>query len=481
MIKLLKEKFNYRIIMLISLWYMFILRIWPLMSIARYNHSNADDYWMSSHMHFTWEDTHSIWETVKIAWVFAVNMWKNWDGCLFSMFIGNLAPVVFHEDYNKITFFILAGSIIFSFFLLLFEIMVRVFKMDWLSFGLICPVMLIAIINFVPSIKDAFFWWVGGINYTLFSAVLFFTHACLIEYMVSKRKVFLVIGTFFSFSVGLGNLLSGLVNPEILIIECVIFIYINKKGGLPFLVPTAAGIVGLLTNVLAPANLVRGGDNLFSNSVVDSIIGTIVASTNFLENFYKPPMFFMFIFICAIIFIFFDTSKINYKFKYPGIFVVFTYLVYCSVFTPVVYVGCAFYGRCINVSFFVLSVILILNIIYIVGWLKNRFNIKSTSKSNEIIVVCMFFFMVMWANVHYYPYYHSAIAEVSLKEGQARDFDAKVDARYRDYYNPDIDVVIIEPIDWVPSIFYFDDSCLNLLAYYFHKEAIRYPDGYEQP
>ncbi|MGN0160521.1 MAG: DUF6056 family protein [Lachnospiraceae bacterium] len=485
MIKKLKEKFDYRFIPMIALWWVFLQQFWPLLSISRYNHSNADDYWMSSHVHFEWVDTHSFFKTVAMAWKCAVNLWKNWDGCLFSMFIGSMPPVVFHEDYNKFTFSILAGALIICFLAFLFVLLVRVCKMDWVSFALVSPVFLIVLTSMLPSIKDAFFWWVGGINYTLFSAIFFLAQAFVLEYVVSERIPFLIIGSVLSFMVGPGNLLSGLLNPEVLVLECVVWLYIKKKKGslkkgLLFLIPTFSGIAGLMLNVLAPGNLIRGGDGLFSSSITGAIWGTIVASTNFIKIFYTPSMFCMLLLLIVIVFLGMKKEKLQYTFKYPFLFLIVTYLVYCSVFTPVIFADSAYYGRCLNVSFFVFVAFVLINIIYFIGWIKQRRTVV-ISKGVSMTMVLTTSVLVLWATHYFYPYYDSALAAESLRCGQAQDFDAKVDARYEQYYDPSVKDVIIEPIDWIPSIFYFDDDCLPNLEFYFEKDSIRYPDGYEQP
>lgn len=474
MFKKIRDIIDVRIIPTIISWIIFVQTTLPLLEISKYNHSNADDFWMSSQAHLVWADTHSLWETIAQGFKSAVYLWKTWDGCFLSMFIGGLPPGVFHEDYYKYTFVVLAGSLIIALCAFLFVLLVRVFRFDMWHYLMICPIMLTLFLNMSPSAKDAYYWWVGGINYTLFFAVFLMAQAFVLEYMVSRRICFLIIGSVLSFCVGLGNLLSGLVNPVVLVLELLFFLYVNKKDKkrFLFLIPTTCGIAGLLGNVLAPGNLIRGGDSLFSSSVFSAIWGTITASTNFIPHFYRTGMICMFLFITAVIIDGFKKSKLTFSFRYPLAFVVLSYLVYCSVFTPVIYANSAFYGRCKNVSFGVLMIWYLVNIIYLTGWAYNRIK---TQKFEKMKTWSVFITMalVIFACVEFKSSFDYLSAKQSLTIGQAQDFDQKVDERFRIYYDDNITEVEIEEITWIPPIFYWDEDSTEGLEYYFQKEYIR--------
>lgn len=474
MLKKIKDTIDIRVIPAIISWIIFIKTTLPLLEISRYNHSNADDFWMSSQAHLEWVDTHSLWATIVQGFKSAVYLWKTWDGCFLSMFIGGLPPGVFHEDYYKYTFTILAGSLIVALGAFLFVLLVRVFRFDIWHYLMICPMMLTLFLNMSPSAKDAYYWWVGGINYTLFFAVFLMAQALVLEYMVSKRIFFLITGSVLSFCVGLGNLLSGLVNPVVLVLELIFFLSVNKKDKKKFLffIPVTCGIAGLLGNVLAPGNLIRGGSSLFASSVFSSIWGTIVASTNFIPHFYRMGMICIFLFITAVIVDGFRKNQLSFSFRYPVAFAVLSYLVYCSVFTPVIYAHSAFYGRCKNVSFGVLMIWYLVNIIYLTGWAYNRIK---TQKFEKIKIWGVFVTMalVIFACVKFQTSFDCLSAKQSLQIGQAQDFDQKVDERFRIYYDENVMDVVVEEITWIPPIFYWDEDSTEGLEYYFQKNSIR--------
>ena len=470
--KWIKKIIDSYIVPVILIGVLLYKKFMPLLLISRYNHSNADDFWMSSAAHHVWADTHSLIATIQRGFLNAVNIWKYWDGCFLSMFIGGLPPVVFHEDYYKYTFVVIAGMLLVGVIAVLFELLVRLFKFPIQHYLLITAAMIIMLFNFMPSIKDGYYWWVGGINYTFFTGVFLLAQALLIEYIVSSRKVFLILGSIVAFSVGLGNLLSGLINPLVLVLEFIVLILLYKKEKILFAIPVACGILGLMGNVLAPGNLIRGGEDLFENPVFASIFGAIKASIGFIPHFYRKPMFWFFLFMIIVIIDAFCRKKTEIKFRMPLLFVIISFGVYCAVFAPVVYAGSAYYGRCQNVSYIVMMFMYLLDIIYIIGWTFNKFDIKI----NKVVRTCAVYgaIAVLLFTSHYLDmYFDSAYAVESMRVGQAQDFDRRVDERFAMYYDDSIKEVYVEKIDWMPGIFYWDDDCLKDLEWYFQKDFIK--------
>ncbi len=474
MLNRIKEKIDLRIFPTIIAWLYFFKTFKPLLIISKYNHSSQDDFWMSSGAYHVWEQTQSVWETIKEGFNAAVWLWQTWDGCFLSMFIGGLPPLVFHEDYYKYTFVVLAGSLIIGLMLFLFVLLVRVCKFDIWHYLIICPIMLFIFMNMIPSAKEAYYWWVGGVNYIMFFSVFLVSQALVLEFMVSKRIVFLILGSIVAFSVGLGNLLSGLLCPIVLVLELIVYLYVHKKKGLIFLIPTISGIAGLLCNVLAPGNLIRGGNGLFSESPFAAIWETIVVSTDFIQYFYKKPMIILFILVAIVVFDGFSKNKLEFKFKYPLAFVMLSYLVYCSVFTPVCYANSAFYGRCQNISFSVMMFMYLINIIYVTGWLHTKFyqlNSERAKKIKHVLIYPVMILAIILCVKNQEKLYHYD-AMTSLISGQAEDFDRRVDERFDMYYNDEIKDVTVTVIDWIPPIFYWDDQCLDEMVNYFHKDSV---------
>ncbi len=471
MFEKMKFKVNFRIFPAIAAWMFFFRAYIPLLLMTEYNHSSQDDFWMSNNVYHVWRYTEDFWKTISRGFIEAVNMWKNWDGCFLSMFIGNVPPSVFGEEYYKYTFIVLSIALIIAIISILYVILVRVFKFDFVHYLIITPIILLFLTNMLPSIKEGLYWWVGGINYMLFFAIFLISQALLVEYMVSKKKAYLVIGSVVSFCVGLGNLLTALVNPIIVVLEFVFLAIRDKKKSVPYLAPVICSLVGLLFNVLAPGNLIRGGAGLFENSPIDAIIGTISLSTTFITYFYRPTMWCMFLAIVVTVFDGLNHDRLKFEFKYPLVFLILSYLVYCATFTPVIYAGSAIYGRCKNVSFGMQIFFYLLNIIYLGGWLHKKWLKDKFNMVKHLLVYFAVFFMVMYC----YKYRSNMdffLADHYLSTGIAKAFDEQVNARYELYYDAEVSDVEVKKVTGIPPLFYWDDECIDELVSYFDKNSI---------
>lgn len=72
---------------------------YSLMSYAsQYVHPGMDDYWMSTGVHETWMNTHSLWQCIKCSFKDAVGLYKRLNGTFLSMFLTGLTPLAFNEN-----------------------------------------------------------------------------------------------------------------------------------------------------------------------------------------------------------------------------------------------------------------------------------------------------------------------------------------------------------------------------------------------
>ena len=469
--KYIKQIIEWRFVPVLLSVTLFLRKFIPLWKLSAYNHSNADDFWMSVSTHFVWEETRSLSATVMEAWNSACQLWQNWDGCFFSMFLSCLSPVVFHESYYRYTFYIISGMMILGVGFFLYELCVRMLDFSISHFLILYPLVLTILFNFTPSAKEGLYWWCGAINYTFFFAVFMISQALLIEYMVSEKSICLILGACIAFCVGLGNLQTALINPVIVCLEVLVFLTVKKGKGKKLILAVAAALFGLLINVAAPGNLVRGGSGLFRQSPFSAILKTIGVSTQLLGQIYRRPMVW---FVLAILIAAWDAlsqSKKNFRYPYPAAVVVVSYLVYCAALTPVVYAGSAVYGRCKDISFFIFVIMILCDIIYVAGWAKQRFATgKHGNMRHGALCVCML--ALFWFSTVYSRYFDAAYAKAAIQTQEAQTFHNEISSRFALYYDEDCNVVEIKQPDSVPALFYFDDDSLEEVAYYFGKDEI---------
>lgn len=467
----MRKIMEWRVIAILLSITLFLRKFIPLWQLSGYNHSNADDFWMSVSTHLVWQDTHSLFAAIGEAWNSACQLWMNWDGCFLSMFLSCLAPVVFHESYYKFTFYIVSIALIIGAGLFLYELCVRVLGFSVKHFLILYPLVLTVLFNFSPSAKEGMYWWCGAVNYTFFFAVFLISQAMIIEYMVSGKKRFLVLGSVTAFCVGLGNLLTALVNPVVVCLEVFVFLTVKEKKGRKLVIPAFFALAGLMVNVLAPGNLVRGGSQLFHQSPFSAVLQTVVVSTQLMFQFLCKPMFWIALAVIVTVWDAQSGGKKTFRYPYPVLVVILSYLIYCAALTPVIYAGSAVYGRCADISFFIFVILVFCDIIYIIGWTEQHFT-KGNYQTVRQGILYAGLLAVFWFSTVYSGYFDAAKAKDAIRTLTAQQFDDRINSRFSMYYDEDMTIVQIEPLNYVPALFYFDDDSLEDVAYYFGKEEI---------
>lgn len=466
-----KKIIEWRIIPILLSVTLFLRKFIPLWQLSFYNHSNADDFWMSVSTHLVWEGTHSVLAAVGEAWNSACQLWQNWDGCFLSMFLSCLAPVVFHESYYKYTFYLVSIAVIIGAAWFLYELCVRALGFSVCHFLILCPLALTVLFNFSPSAKEGLYWWCGAVNYTLFFAVFMTAQAMLIEYLVSGKKIFLILGSVLTFCVGLGNLLTALVNPIVVCLEALVYLTAKKEKDPKFIAAAGAALAGLVINMAAPGNIIRGGSGLFHQPPLAAIAETIRVSSQLAVQFYRSPMFWIALAVMLTAWDAAAKSRKKFRYPYPAAFAAVSYLVYCAALTPVVYARSAVYGRCKDISFFIFVIMAVCDIIYIAGWTERRFT-EGKYKKIRHGLLCAGMAAAVWFSAAYSRYFDAAYAKDALRTQTAQKFHSEMEARFAMYYDKEQQIVTIRQPDSVPALFYFDDDSLSDVAYYFDKEEI---------
>ena len=94
-----------------------ILTTLPLLYIARYDHSSADDYTYGNYTHQVWEETHSPVRLIGAAFQTSHDFWYTYQGPFASAFFMSLQPSVISERLYGLAAWLMLGMLIASHFL----------------------------------------------------------------------------------------------------------------------------------------------------------------------------------------------------------------------------------------------------------------------------------------------------------------------------------------------------------------------------
>lgn len=482
--QLIKKGFETGTIQLILIAVVFLITYIPFLRLGMYTHSNSDDFWMSMSVHRTYVKTGSILKTLLKAFKDTFDIYKTWDGCVLSMFLTIMSPVAFNENYYKIVYPFISLSMMIGTGVFSYQLFFKTLKINLQKSITLWLIFLIFIFEFMPFYSEAYYWWPGAVNYTLFFSVMFLLQGLIIRYLNSGKKctVTLVFACFLAFCVGLGNLMNALISPMIIIMELFCYYFIAKKRDKYGMIAIAIlSLAGLLINVAAPGNIARAtfsmnGGYLFDNSPVKAIVDSLIDATVLMKAYYKKTML---IYIITAVILIFDVMKSENKtFRYPVplLFTIFSYGTYCALWTPIAYSGIGIVARIQNTMFIGQVTVIMANLIYWFGWFSCKYTKYEFKNIRYCIIVLFMLVFVVYRGKNGYLY-NSEFARIQVKSGAAKDFHDAVMERFRQYYDPAVREVYVEEINNIPGLFFYQDSSFDDLQRYFDKDIIAYREN----
>ena len=459
----------------------YILLLIPLLYIGIYDRAGADDFSEGYTTYLTFMQTGSFLKTVGAAARHAVHDYLNWMGYFSSTFIMALHPGVFAPALYGLTPLILIGSLTAGVLFLFETLFTRVFGTSReLSLSVAFIVLIITTQN-LPGANEAFYWFCGGCNYTLFFglALIFLGLMLRLRYPAGpkdaaskqggkKRIVLCVITSLRGFFVGGGNYMTALCLAMVLA-AAPVFAYLTdnrerkgRKGPDPLLlVPAAAFAAGFLMSCFAPGNSTRES--------ISTGMGAVKAVLTSLYYFFDMCVddwtgwAVIAGFILLVPFFVKAALETDFSFKHPLLVFLFGYgLVSANVTPPLYAVGNIQAGRLQALFFMQYIPVMVLCWFYAIGYTVKRFGIKSEGSSipgiRAALVLCLFILFGSALCVKVDPYYFtSSAAAADIANGSAARYAAALDERTRIMEAGKGEDLVFEPLPDEPYLLYFDD------------------------
>lgn len=249
----------------IFFWCVLAVSLVPLAVISFCNHASADDYAFSNYPHHAWEATGSLLAFLQGCLKQLHWSYTSWQGCFTAVLLGTFDPVAFGDSWYAAVAFLTIGTLVISnlifwrAFFVFEHLDQEIRKEQRMLANMAACITSTVMIQLVPRALDMFFWWDGSVNYLPFFAAMLLLSAVLIRVLrVGSLAAWrLVLAGILSFLAMGGNYVTALVNLLILLLYGTAFIIMKRKGGGPYLIILASGILGLFVSVLAPGNAVR--------------------------------------------------------------------------------------------------------------------------------------------------------------------------------------------------------------------------------
>ncbi len=275
--------------------FLFIISLLPLLYIARYDHSCADDYSYGLLARQAWQNTHSIWAAMAAAAQKVQTAYTDWQGTFSSIFLMSLQPSVFGERLYAITPFIMLGSLLFSMFFFLRTVLITYLKANRYQYLAVSSILLFLSIQLVYSPVEAFYWFNGAVHYVFMHSVMLTVLGIILIMLKEKRKtqkiLFILLASLLGIIIGGGNYITVLLTL-ILFCVCIFLLFLIDKRQIKYVaVPFFTILISFIISAAAPGNALRKSVIGVSYSPLESIFLSFKFGVQYLEYCEKAGLF----------------------------------------------------------------------------------------------------------------------------------------------------------------------------------------------
>lgn len=438
-----------------------LLLIVPLLRIALYTVPWYDDYNYGGFVKRFLDEEYSLRSALQGADYCVRTMWYAWQGTFSSIFFMCMGPFVWDTSYYYLgsLFLIILFSV--SVYVLTGVLLRGVLKAE-LSYSVVLQAAAVAIaVVFIHSDRAGFYWYNSGVHYVGMHSFLFLTAAAWIKLLTGKGKwgsIPLLIWTLVGALLGGGaNFVTALQGMLLLVSIMALGALQRNKRALLLLPSVAVYAYALYLNVSAPGNNVRG--MYFSGlDPVSSILRSFSEGFLHIWTFTGLRMLAAMLLILPVIWNM--LKKVEFRFRYPGLVLLWSYCFYATGFTPSLYsMGHGGLGRTLNAVKITWQILILLNEVYWLGWLQQKAIQKGKiARDQERKAVPIVYYLGMGALIlgifaadpYQAHHYSTFCAYYFVHSGEAYEFYKEYLARVETIKNGG-DIVVVSPYHYTAT------------------------------
>lgn len=459
----------------------------PLYAIALYNHPYYDDYGFSAPVHHVWKATGDLGATFAAAVETAANTRMHWQGNYTGTMLTNLQPGLFSEAlYWTGNWFILTALIVcMAFFLHTLFAALGVERWARISLSSLA---LMVLIQFMPDVGEAFYWFNGGIGNTFIYSLLAVAAAlCIRLYTAKNNGVLLTLAlAAVTFVLGGGSYGGGL------FLLCLgaaglLWLFMNK-GAKRWVF---AGMylffaVCFVYNMSAPGNTVRAGYIQYQSSAVKTVVQSFYYGIGQMGEYVRLPL--IAVTLPLVPAMYEAAKKSACQFKHPVLLLAFGTCLYCTQFAPPLYsIASIGAGRIVNTYFISFVAFWFLYVYYLAGFAARRWQLPALNVRQfgalALASLCLFGMGCLGFRrsediLYGVQNLSGPSAMLSIVSGEAQRYDQEMTVREGLLNDENLPVITLEPLSSVPRVFM--DDLLIPNAVYDTREALGVYYGKEQ-
>ncbi len=359
------------------LFIVLIVSLVPLLMMAKYDYPYGDDLRFSQSVTALRETDDSIGATLTEAVHVVKQIRESWQGTFSAIFLMALQPGAFDFSAYHWTPYIMFFALIFATFFLTYTVLIRIMKIDFRSWLIITFLILLLSITLSSSVCEGFFWYNSAIFYTFFHSLLLVQISCvLLAFMCAhpvKRALLTVLSLALTLFISGGNYATNMVLGEFLLLALLYSIKKSDRKMIPAILSLMVVFaLGMVISMSAPGNAIRQAAVVESGYApshpVKAVLMALVYGAYFALEWFDLAA--LALILAAVLFIVPELNLQKWSFRYPLAVVFFSFCVYASQFAPTAYAATSPGPyRLRNVAYFVYLLLLVLNTVYVSGWI----------------------------------------------------------------------------------------------------------------
>lgn len=438
-----------------------LLLLAPLLRLALYAVPWYDDFNYGGFAKRMMSGEPGIALALKGAWDCSKVQWYAWQGTFSSIFFMALVPLLWGEEYYCVGSIFLILLLAASVFVFTGTLTKRVLHVDFWTSLCLRAVTVILVMELVYTTPSAYYWYNPGIHYIgMHSFAMLFFAALIRLFSVERMKS--VRGMLLIFAGMLGALLAGGSNfvttlqGLVLLGSLMVFVFFaDRKKILRYLPAAAVYAFAFYKNVSAPGNQVRSAFyEGWGYSPIKAVFRSFVEAFLHLGKF--TGWMTLAILILLIPIIWQVVGKSDFSFRLPGLVLVWSICLYASGFTPSLYsLGHAGLSRALNAVRITFQILLVVNEVYWIGWLRLRLKKRGGQASETgcpwlcYVLAAMFMLLIVRTSTNPIGDFTSWGAYYYIHTGEAYNFYSEYQERLKLLRSDETDVVF-EPYLYKP-------------------------------
>lgn len=485
--RFLRVSINYKII-LAGLFCIFLLLLFPILFVSKWNVPSADDYSYGINVHNTVINGGSFFDVIRSAAKTAKDTYYNWQGTASAVFLFALMPASFGEQYYIIVPWLMVFSLVAGVFILLTQLC-SLLKINKTYGWMLSIVILIGSTQFQPSQVQSFYWYNGSVFYTFYFGISLVFYALLVEMGFGKRSVIKqILICVLSVFIALGNYITALTTAIILATFLGIFIILKNKNWRRYIFPILFYSAAFYISITAPGNSVRQSGVKNSYDALNSISHSFEYAFEQIKTWNRLPIISLYLLVCPVGYTIADETK--YDYKLPWLVSLYSFCLFSAMNCPTYY---AFANpgpqRAENIRYFAMIIIFIGNICYWIGWLKRKIKRFESIRISGINIVYLLCIILIFAyGCTKIPSYRITSYSVTQAYylGWVGQYKHVYNQRLETLKNPEIqDAVLREYPHNKPFVLYFNDISEDpndwkniAMSNFYNKNSVRrrHPD-----